>query len=752
MAQFVKLDNPLSPLKGKGGPAVNIKKNVMVLSEKAQLTPPQFSLLNRGLSFIPTRGSAAEIIPQTRYDLQNYHRTLKIWSYYEDQGESTKTPFTAKSTWTPPELSLPPYIRDLIKKDVDFFYNRFRVRETKSNLSPEENVALAELKENKQIIIKPADKGSMVVIMDRKQYIWEAKRQLNDTKYYKKLAKPMYTDTFNIVQKIFQKIYEKKLINAKQKNYLIGSSEPRARIFYLLPKIHKSPHTWSIPYKIPPGRPIVSDCSSETYRAAEFIDYYLNPLAKLHKSYIRDTYDFIEKIRNLHIPSDAILFTIDVDSLYTNIDTSQGMAAVKQAFQKHYVKKRPDKELLQLLEINLTRNDFIFDGEFYLQIKGTAMGKKFAPAYADLFMAAWETSALRACKKQPLHYYRYLDDIWGVWEHSQEDFDEFLNTMNNHNQHIKLKACTDPNKVDFLDTTTFKGIDFHNKHTLDIKVFFKETDTHALLHKSSFHPKHTFAGLIKSQLLRFHRICTQKEDFLTATKTLFAALKCRGYSKTFLKNCHKNFLQTKPALISTALPLVTTFSPATLPLIREIKKNFKETFDNHKPGVHMRIIAAYRKNKNLKDHLVRADLTPLCMLTNRGQQRSSQEYFRQIKWVENTQRDKVFRTEKIASPQTKNCVYLITCTVCFLMYVGETGNTVHIRFTAHKSNILRKAQMDRHIVKHFAQHGWPAVQATVLEANPHWSRDQRRRCERNWISLLGTEYPRGLNERLYFRP
>ncbi|KAM4540300.1 calpain-3-like [Fundulus diaphanus] len=41
------------------------------------------------------------------------------------------------------------------------------------------------------------------------------------------------------------------------------------------------------------------------------------------------------------------------------------------------------------------------------------MGKKFAPAYANIFMAEWEAGALESCSKAPLHYYRYLDDIWG---------------------------------------------------------------------------------------------------------------------------------------------------------------------------------------------------------------------------------------------------------------------------------------------------------------------------------------------------
>ena len=46
----------------------------------------------------------------------------------------------------------------------------------------------------------------------------------------------------------------------------------------MLPKIHKDPAAWSRPSEIPPGRPIVSDCSSETYNTAEYLDHYVPPL------------------------------------------------------------------------------------------------------------------------------------------------------------------------------------------------------------------------------------------------------------------------------------------------------------------------------------------------------------------------------------------------------------------------------------------------------------------------------------------
>ncbi|XP_038579870.1 uncharacterized protein LOC119906607, partial [Micropterus salmoides] len=207
--------------------------------------------------------------------------------------------------------------------------------------------------------------------MDREQYLWEGYRQLHDTTYYSKLKKPIYKDTTPLTDKIIQSLQDKKFINHKQTLYLKGDSEPRPRLFYMLPKIHKDPAKWSKPHEIPPGRPIVSDCSSETYYTAEFIDHFLNPLSIRHASYIKDTYDFVNRIKQINIPLNAFLFTMDIDSLYTNIVIPEGIQAVKNIFQKYPDAKRPDRELLQLLEINLTKNDFEFNGQFFLQIKGT---------------------------------------------------------------------------------------------------------------------------------------------------------------------------------------------------------------------------------------------------------------------------------------------------------------------------------------------------------------------------------------------
>ncbi|KAK2913189.1 hypothetical protein Q8A73_007302, partial [Channa argus] len=596
---------------------------------KISNSEPQLALLSKGLSFIPTMGINKNQLQQIRWDLQQYHRRLKLAIHYKNTPDSQPLPFTPKSDWTPPNNTLPTELITLIERDIKSFQSTSRFIQERHNLTIDEAVALRELSRNKQIVIKPADKGNVVVIMDRQQYLWEGYRQLHDQNYYSVLQSPIYPDTIPMVEKIVQSLHDKRFINAKQKTYLLGDQEPRARLFYMLPKIHKDPAKWSKPYEIPPGRPIVSDCNN--------------------------TYDFVEKTKQLRIPLDAILFTMDIDSLYTNIDIQEGIQAVKNVFQKYPDRRRPDRELLQLLEINLRRNDFEFNGEYFLQTKGTAMGKKFAPAY------------------KPLHYYRYLDDIWGLWTHSGPDFELFLATLNNHNSSIQLKSTTNNRSIDFLDTTTFKGKNFTQTNQLDIKVFFKDTDTHALLFKTSFHPKHTFAGLVKSQLLRFHRICTQEEDFTQATKTLFSALRKRGYARSFLRKSFKTFLDLKPRLDTKILPLVTKYSSFSVKFIRAIKHNYQNLIEAANLLQGHRLIEAFRKNK----------------------------FFQQQTWVQNKYNNSVFLTYQRGSPRTKNCVYLITCKECSLQYVGETGNTLLIRFTQHRHNILKNKESHTPLVRHF---------------------------------------------------
>lgn len=104
---------------------------------------------------------------------------------------------------------------------------------------------------------------------------------------------------------------------------------------------------------------------------------------------MKDTYHFIQKLKNISVPAEAFLFTIDIDSLYGNIDTMLGLQAVKNTFSRYPDPQRPDTQLLDLLQIGLT--------QYYLQIHGMAMGKNFAPAYANIHGRMGRNSPSKVC-------------------------------------------------------------------------------------------------------------------------------------------------------------------------------------------------------------------------------------------------------------------------------------------------------------------------------------------------------------------
>ena len=58
---------------------------------------------------------------------------------------------------------------------------------------------------------------------------------------------------------------------------------------------------WLVPDKIPPGRPIVSDCSSDSYHISELIDHFIKPLSNRHPSYVKDTWDLLDKLRDIEV-------------------------------------------------------------------------------------------------------------------------------------------------------------------------------------------------------------------------------------------------------------------------------------------------------------------------------------------------------------------------------------------------------------------------------------------------------------------
>ena len=200
----------------------------------------------------------------------------------------------------------------------------------------------------------------------------------------------------------------------------------------MLPKIHKVNN---------PGRPEVSSVNSHTEKLSAYVDEFLRLLAAKLQSYIRDTSDFIRQLRVLgQLPARCCLATLDVSSLYTNTDIDERLTIVEEELEKANQDRPTLKTLSCLLEEVLQNSNFTFNGEHYIQIKGTDMGTRVAPNFANVYMGRLEDKFVYQTQLANwlIMSVRFIDDIFLVWKGDKDSLIDFLDYLNNVVPSIKF--------------------------------------------------------------------------------------------------------------------------------------------------------------------------------------------------------------------------------------------------------------------------------------------------------------------------
>lgn len=153
-------------------------------------------------------------------------------------------------------------------------------------------------------------------------------------------------------------------------------SEIRTPQFYILPKTHKDfDETLPLGY---PGRPIVSACNSSTDNISKYIDFILKPLMQSLPSYVKDTSDFIRKLKSTKLAhANSYLVTLDVSSLYTNIPHDDGLEACRYFLDSETYSTGHELSvdcIVSLINLVLENNHFQFNNANYVQKNGHCHG------------------------------------------------------------------------------------------------------------------------------------------------------------------------------------------------------------------------------------------------------------------------------------------------------------------------------------------------------------------------------------------
>ena len=206
---------------------------------------------------------------------------------------------------------------------------------------------------------------------------------------------------------------------------------------------------------------------------------------------------------------------MDVVGLYPNTLHEEGLSALRKRLETQKEKYVSTDTIIDLAAVVLKYNIFTFRKKTLQQKWGTAIATNFAPLYSILFMTELEEHIIKQSKYKSYLWWRYIDDIFFLWEHGENKLKLFIDKIKKALTTIKFTAEWSKTFVVFLDVTVSL-----TEGVIETDLYVKPTDSHQYIQSSSCHPFHCKKGIpysqVKLHLFRntFHKRCIDLERFL----------------------------------------------------------------------------------------------------------------------------------------------------------------------------------------------------------------------------------------------
>ena len=238
--------------------------------------------------------------------------------------------------------------------------------------------------------------------MDKHQYREKALSLLNDKQTYTILkSDPTGKTERDLNQRL---LLLKKSNKISEVTYrMLRSSDGLSPRLYGLPKIHKP----GIPL-----RPRVSFVNSPTYNVSRYLARILSPVVGNTVNTVKNSAHFAEFIRGETLDAHKMLVSFDVVSLFTKIAVDLAIKVAKERLRNDASLGQrtslPVEDIIELLSFCLNTTYFVFEGTYYQQVFGTAMGSPVSAVIANLVMEDVEQRALASTPVSPSFWKRFV--------------------------------------------------------------------------------------------------------------------------------------------------------------------------------------------------------------------------------------------------------------------------------------------------------------------------------------------------------
>ena len=284
--------------------------------------------------------------------------------------------------------------------------------------------------------------------------------------------------------------------------------------------------------------------------------------------HVHSTQDFVEQVKHITLAPGECLSSYDVSSLFTSVPIDPALKIIKDLLVKDPTLKDRTvigiDDIILLLEFCLKNTYFSFQGQFFEQVEGVAMGSPVSPIVANLYMEYLEQKALSTAPHPPRFWHRYVDDTFVI--HKRANKQGFLQHINSVDPAIKFTV--EDNKEDgsipFLDTIVKPEVD----GSLSITVYRKPTHTDRYLQWDSHHNLSAKFSVINALSHRAQTVCSNPELLKQEKEHLRKALtKCK-YPKWALDKVEKRLNKPSSEAIDGVSNQGTNSTPAATRKLR----------------------------------------------------------------------------------------------------------------------------------------------------------------------------------------
>ena len=407
-----------------------------------------------------------------------------------------------------------------------------------------------------------------------------------------------------------------------------------SQITQITPGARPTLKTHKNPLKV---RLIINTKGSTFYKIAKLVSRELKPLTISGKSYIKDSEDFINKIKNETLQENERIVSFDISDMYPSLSRKDVVQeAIRRVNTNEFKPNIPKETLIRLIFLSTKFMTFKINNKIYEQAEGLFIGSPASPCLAEIYIQRLEEISIYKMIHAPRIWLRKVDDTFAITHHSS---DIILNELNKINENISFTAEEEKEeKMAFLDCYIKRNGD--NK--IETAVYKKETHTGQYSNFHSNQPLSVRLSTMKSLTRRANRLCSKHSDKEKEIQYINRTMQLNDFPKRLVEKSIEN----------------------------SIKNDGKKRKDNGKIIENtIKLFLPYEKGITEKIARIGA------------------KYNVSIIHINNTSlKNKVnYKRAYLNKTEQQGVVYQVQCLDCDMMYIGETGRKLDIRLKEHKN-------------------------------------------------------------------